>query len=215
MSLMRWLIPREVRFFDDFERQSECIVRAASLLNDLVHDFVSVPETVKAIKDVEHAGDQVTHEVIARLHATFVTPIDRHDIHVLTSRLDDVLDYIDAAASALHVYRVKQPTPECRALAGVVLGGVGAVDNAVKCLRTLDATFYRHAETVHEHEHRADQLLRQSLASLFEVGGDAVEVLKWKEIYETLEGVTDRCEDVINTIEAIMLKDGVGRRRPR
>ena len=94
-----------------------------------------------------------------------------------------------------------QPTPECRALTDVVVAGVGAVDDAVKCLRTLDAAFYRHAETVHEHEHRADQLLRQSLASLFEVGGSAVEVLKWKEIYETLEGVTDRCDDVINTIE--------------
>jgi hypothetical protein len=208
---MRRLIPRELRFFDDFERQSEHAVRAAALLHSLVDDFSDVPGVVKAIKDVEHAGDQVTHEVIARLHATFVTPIDRHDIHVLTARLDDVLDFIDAAASALHVYRIKQPTPECRALTDVVVGSVGAVNAAVKCLRTLDAAFYRHAKAVHEQEHRADQLLRQSLASLF-AENDAIEVLKWKDIYEILEGVTDRCEDVSNTIEAIMVKESVGPR---
>lgn len=161
---------------------------------------------MQAIKDVEHAGDQITHEVIARLHATFITPIDRHDIHVLTTRLDDVLDYIDAAASDIHVYRVKEATPECRALADVVVDSVRAVVETVKCLRTVDAAFYRHAAEVHRQEHRADQLLRQSLASLFELGADAIEVLKWKEIYETLEGVTDRCEDVANAIEAIMLK---------
>jgi hypothetical protein len=153
--------------------------------------------------------------VIARLHVMFVTPIDRHDIHTLATRLDDVLDYIDAAASDLHVYRVKQPTPECRALTDVVVDSVGAMHEAVKCLRGLDPAFYRHAQAVHEHEHRADQLLRQSLASLFEPGADAIEVLKWKEIYETLEGVTDRCEDVSNTIEAIMLKDSVTPRRRR
>lgn len=202
---MRRLIPREVRFFDDFERQSQCVVRAASLLHTLVADFSDVPAAVKTIKDVEHEGDQITHEIIARARVTFLTPIDRHDIHVLTGRLDDVLDCIDAAASALHVFRVKQPTPECQALTDVVVDGVGAVDAAVKCLRGFDATFFRHAEEIHRYEHRADQLLRQSLAALFELR-DAIEVLKWKEIYETLEGVTDRCEDVSNTIEAIMLK---------
>jgi uncharacterized protein len=203
------LLPREPRFFDDFERQSLHLVRAATLLHALVADFSDVPAAVMAIKEVEHAADQITHDVIARLHVTFVTPIDRHDIHALATRLDDVLDSLDAAASALHVYRVKQPTPECLALTDVVVESVGAVDKAVKCLRGLDPAFYRHAEAVHEHEHRADRLLGQSLAALFEAGADAIEVLKWKEIYEMLEGVTDRCEDVTNTIETIMLKDGV------
>jgi predicted phosphate transport protein (TIGR00153 family) len=200
------LIPRELRFFDDFERQPEHVVRAASLLHALVDNFSDVPAAVKAIKDVEHDGDQVTHEIIARLRTTFLPPFDRHDIHVLTTRLDDVLDYIDAVAAALHLFGVKRPTPECRALTGVVVESVSAVDAAVKCLRGLDVAFFGHAGEVHRHEHRADQLLRQSLASLFELEGDAIEILKWKEIYETLEGVTDRCEDVTNAIEAIMLK---------
>lgn len=207
--MMRRLIPRELAFFDDFERQSQHIVHAASLLHDLLRDFSDVPGMVKAIKDVEHAGDEVTHALIARLRVTFITPMDRRDLHILACRLDDVLDYIDAAASALAVYRVKRPTPESRALMGVVVTSVAAVDDAVKSLRTLDPGFYRHAQAVHEHEHRADELLRGTLAALFAVEGDVIEILKWKEIYETLEGVTDRCEDVTNTIETIMLKEGV------
>jgi predicted phosphate transport protein (TIGR00153 family) len=207
--MMRRFIPREVAFFDDFERQSAHIVRAASLLQDLLTQFSDVRGMVSAIKDVEHAGDQVTHALIARLRVTFVTPMDRRDLHILTERLDDVLDYIDAAASAVSVYRVKRPTPESRGLVAVVVRSVAAVDEAVKCLRTVDPTFYRLALEVHEQEHNADELLRQSLGSLFEGGGDVIEILKWKEIYETLEGITDRCEDVTNTIETIMLKEGV------
>ncbi|MBI1847366.1 MAG: DUF47 domain-containing protein [Candidatus Rokubacteria bacterium] len=204
---MRRLLPREVRFFDDFEAQSQCLVHAAGLLRTLVHEFTDVLASVTAIKDVEHRGDGITHDIIARLHTTFVTPIDRDDIHVLAVRLDDVLDYIEAAASALHVYRVKQPTPECRALADVVVDAANAVDGAVRSLRGLDAAaFYRCADEVRRHEHRADGLLRQSIASLFDLRGNAIDILKWKEIYETLEGVTDRCDDVSNAIEAIMLK---------
>jgi uncharacterized protein len=203
------LVPRDLRFFDHFERQSRHLVRAAALLHGLVEEFSDVAAAVTAIRDVEHDGDGVAHEVIALLHSTFVTPIDRNDIHLLTTRLDDVLDYIEAVASALHVYRVQRPTPECRALTDVVVRSVGAVDEAVKCLRALDPAFYRHAAAVHEHEHRADQLLRQSLAALFDRRGDPIEILKWKEIYETLEGVTDRCEDVSNAIETIMVKDSV------
>lgn len=206
---MRRLIPRDERFFDDFERHAGHIVAAAERLHGLLAHFSDVPRVVDAITDEEHAGDAIAHALIARLRVTFITPMDRHDLHVLTTRLDDVLDYVEAAASALAVYRVKRPTPESRALMAVALAGIRAVEDAVKCLRTLDPAFYRHALTVHEHEHRADELLRGSLAALFDVGGDVIEILKWKEIYEILEGITDRCEDVTNTIETIMLKEGV------
>jgi hypothetical protein len=206
---MRRLVPRDLRFFDAFERQSEHAVRAVALLQDLVENFSDVPGAVKAIKDVEHAGDQIAHESIARLHATFVTPIDGRDIHTLTLRLDDVLDSIEAVAAALAVFRVTRPTPECHALTLVVAESVAAADEAVKCLRSLDAAFYRYADEVYRCERHADHLLRQSLAKLFDLESDASELLKWKEIYETLEGVTDRCEDVTNAIETIMVKDGV------
>lgn len=209
---MRRLRPWEPRFFDDFEQLSQYIVQASVLLRTLVSEFTDVAAAVAVIKDVEHAADRVTHEIIARLHVTFATPFDRHDIHALAIALDDVLDAIEAAAAALHVYRLKRPTVECLTLTDVVVASVASADEAVKCLRGFDAEFYRHAEAVHAHERRADQLLRQTLASLFEVGAEAIEVLRWKEVYETLEGATDRCEDVIDLIEAIMAKEGVDRR---
>jgi hypothetical protein len=200
------LITRDREFFDAFERQSRCAVEAAALLRSLVHDFTDVAAKVQAIKDVEHQGDALTHELFTLLNKRFVTPLDREDIHDLASRLDDVLDDIDAAAADLQVYRIGQPTSECRAFADVIADAVAATDQAVRSLRTLDRGFHGLAVEVNRHENRADQLLRQSLAALFDEGANPIEVLKWKDIYETMEAVTDRCEDVANILEAIFLK---------
>ena len=111
------LIPREVRFFDLFDRQSEHIIKAAGVLHELVHHFADARAKAHAIKEIEHQGDLITHEIVKRLNTTFITPIDREDIHALATRLDDVLDYIEAAAERLVVYRIKQPTSACRAMA--------------------------------------------------------------------------------------------------
>jgi uncharacterized protein len=200
------LIPREVRFFDYFEAQARNIITAADLLHALVHDFADARAKAHAIKEVEHAGDQITHEIVRKLNTTFVTPIDREDIHDLATRLDDVLDYIEAAAERLVVYRIKEPTSACRALAGVIVQTVAATDRTVRCLRTMDPGFHEHTVEVNRLENSADNLLRDSLAALFEEEGDPIEVIKWKEIYETMEVVTDRCEDVANVIEGIILK---------
>ncbi|HSE92491.1 MAG TPA: DUF47 family protein, partial [Methylomirabilota bacterium] len=199
-------IPREVRFFDYFEQQSQHILRAAELLHELVHHFADARAKMHAIKEIEHQGDQVTHEVVKRLHQTFITPLDREDIHALASRLDDVLDYIEASAERLLIYRIKEPTSACRALTDVIVQITRAVDHTVRCLRTRDPRFHEHAVEVNRLENSADNLLRDSLAELFEQQGDPIEIIKWKEIYETLEVVTDRCEDVANVIEGIILK---------
>jgi predicted phosphate transport protein (TIGR00153 family) len=199
-------IPREVQFFDLFEQQSQYIIRAAQLLHDLLHNFADARAKAHAIKEVEHQGDQVTHEVVKRLNTTFITPIDREDIHDLATRLDDVLDYIEAAAERLVVYRIKEPTSPSRAMAEVIVQQAYAMDRAIKCLRTMDPGFHEHAVEVNRLENSADNLLRDSLAALFEAQGDPIEVIKWKEIYETMETVTDRCEDVVNVIEGIILK---------
>jgi predicted phosphate transport protein (TIGR00153 family) len=159
-----------------------------------------------AIKEVEHQGDQITHEVVRRLNTTFITPLDREDIHALASRLDDVLDYIEAAAERLVVYRIKEPTAASRAMAQVIVDIARATDRAVRCLRTMDPGFHEQAVEVNRLENSADNLLRDSLAELFEQQADPIEVIKWKEIYETMEIVTDRCEDVVNVIEGIILK---------
>jgi len=200
------LIPREVRFFDLFEQQSRHIIEAAQLLHDLVHNFSDARAKAHAIKEVEHQGDSLTHEIVKRLNTTFITPLDREDIHDLGTRLDDVLDYIEAAAERLVVYRIKEPTSAARAMADVIVPMTHAMDRAIKCLRTMDPGFHEHAVEVNRLENTADNLLRDSLAALFEEQADPIEVIKWKEIYETMEIVTDRCEDVANVIEGIILK---------
>jgi uncharacterized protein len=200
------LIPREVRFFDLFDKQSEHIIHAASVLHELVHNFADARAKAHAIKEIEHQGDLITHEIVKRLNTTFITPIDREDVHALATRLDDVLDYIEAAAERLVVYRIKEPTSACRAMAEVIVQQTHSMDRAIKCLRTMDPSFHEHAVEVNRLENTADALLRDSLAALFEEQGDPIEVIKWKEIYETMEIVTDRCEDVANVIEGIILK---------
>jgi hypothetical protein len=200
------LIPKEVRFFDYFERQSEHIIQASALLHECVYNFADARAKVAAIKEIEHQGDQVTHEIVRRLNTTFITPLDREDIHALATRLDDVLDYLEASAERLVVYRIKEPTSACRAMADVIVKIAAATDRAIRCLRTTDPGFHEHAVEVNRLENAADNLLRDSLAALFEEQGDPIEVIKWKEIYETMEIVTDRCEDVANVIEGIILK---------
>jgi predicted phosphate transport protein (TIGR00153 family) len=200
------LIPREVRFFDLFDQQSQHIIRASLLLQEMVHNFADARAKANAIKEVEHQGDQVTHEIVRRLNTTFITPIDREDIHDLATHLDDVLDYIEAVAERLVVYRIKEPTSAARALTDVIVQQIQSMDRAIKCLRTMDPGFHEHAVEVNRLENSADRLLRESLAALFEEQGDPIEVIKWKEIYETMETVTDRCEDVANVIEGIILK---------
>jgi predicted phosphate transport protein (TIGR00153 family) len=200
------LIPKEVRFFDLFERQSEYIIQAAGLLHEMAHNFSDARAKAHAIKEVEHQGDSITHEVVKRLNTTFITPIDREDIHALATRLDDVLDYIEASAERLVVYRIKEPTSACRAMADVIVSTTHAMDRAIRCLRTMDPAFHEHAVEVNRLENSADTLLRDSLAAMFEEQGDPIEIIKWKEIYETMEIVTDRCEDVANVIEGIILK---------
>ena len=200
------LIPREVRFFDLFEQQSQHIIKGAQLLRELVNNFSDARAKSHAIKEVEHQGDQVTHDIVKKLNTTFITPIDREDIHDLATRLDDVLDFIEAAAERLVVYRIKEPTSASRAMAEVIVQQTHAMERAIKCLRTMDPGFHEHAVEVNRLEYSADNLLRDSLAALFEEQADPIEVIKWKEIYETMETVTDRCEDVVNVIEGIILK---------
>jgi uncharacterized protein len=200
------LIPKEVRFFEQFEQQSANIKRAASLLHELIHNFADARAKAHAIKEVEHEGDVITHDIVKRLNTTFITPIDREDIYALASRLDDVLDFIEDAGARLVVYRIKEPTSDCRTFADVIVRIADATDRAVKCLRTLEAGYHAHAVEVNRLENEADALLRDSLVALFEENPDPIDVIKWKEIYETLETVTDRCEDVANVIESIILK---------
>ena len=202
------LLPREEQFFDLFERQARHIVESAGQLHEMIFDFSDAAARAAAIKELEHAGDVLTHELIRKINTTFVTPFDREDVYALASRLDDVLDLIEAAADRLVLYRIKGPTSGARALGEVIVKAAAATQAAVGCLRPHSASYHTHCVETNRLENEADRLLKELIAGLFADVTDPIEVIKWKEIYETLEEVTDRCEDVVNVIEGIMLKMG-------
>jgi predicted phosphate transport protein (TIGR00153 family) len=202
------LLPREEQFFDLFERQARHIVESAGQLREMIFDFSDAPARAAAIKELEHAGDVLTHELIRKINTTFVTPFDREDVYALASRLDDVLDLIEAAADRLVLYRIKGPTSGARALGEVIVKAAAATRAAVGCLRPHSPSYHVHCVETNRLENEADRLLKELIAGLFADVTDPIEVIKWKEIYETLEEVTDRCEDVVNVIEGIMLKMG-------
>jgi hypothetical protein len=189
-----------------FEQQGANIVASARLLAQLVEDYADAKAKAQKVEELEHAGDSLTHELVRRLNTTFVTPIDREDIYALSSRLDDVLDLIDAVADRLLLFKIAAPTDGCVAMARIIVKAAEETDRAVHCLRTLSPFYHKHCIEVNRLENEADRLLRNRLAALFEEGADAIEVIKWKELYELMEAVTDRCEDVVNVIEGIVLK---------
>jgi uncharacterized protein len=200
------LLPRDEKYFERFTELAKRTHEAALVLNRFFTGDSPVSAAADQIKRLEHECDEISHEILRGIDRTFITPIDREDIHDLATRLDDVLDYIEAAAERLVVYRIKEPTSACRAMAEVIVRIVEATDRTIRCLRTMDPGFHEHAVEVNRLENSADNLLRDSLAAMFEASSDPIEVIKWKEIYETMEIVTDRCEDVANVIEGIILK---------
>ncbi len=200
------LLPREENFFDLFEQQAGHIVSASRVLEELTLNYPSAPGQGSPDPRPRAAGGAITHEVVRRLNTTFVTPIDREDIYALASCLDDVPDLIDAVADRLFLYKIKTPTDGCIAMGKIIVKTAEETDRAVRCLRTLSQEYRKHSIEVNRLENEADRLLRDELAALFEGVTDAIEIIKWKELYETMESVTDRCEDVLNVIEGITLK---------
>jgi predicted phosphate transport protein (TIGR00153 family) len=184
------LIPRQEQFFDFFEQQARYIGEAALRLREMVFEFSEAPAKAAAIKELEHAGDVLTHELVRKINTTFVTPFDREDVYALASRLDDVLDLIEAAADRLVLYRINAPTSGARALAEVIVKAAEATRAAVGCLRPSGGTYHTHCVETNRLENEADRLLKELIAGLFADVKDPIEVIKWKEIYETLEEVT-------------------------
>ena len=199
-------IPREKAFFAQFVRAAENLLEGARLLQRMVEDFSDPKASAAAIVDVEHAGDTITHEIMSTLNSTFVTPIDREDIHALTNGLDDVLDYIEAASDMLVLHYVEAPTEAVRSQAEVL---VRACETVVECVRRLETFKGMEAllEQVHEIEKEGDRIFRQTVADLFTGRHKAMEVLKWKEIYDQVEAAIDQCEKIADTLEAIVLKN--------
>ncbi|MBZ5544504.1 MAG: DUF47 family protein [Acidobacteriia bacterium] len=199
------LIPRGVKFYDLFREQAENIHQAAQMLVGLFEDFKDVEKHVAEIKFLEHKGDQLTHELMMKLNQTFITPMDREDIHSLGSALDDVLDLVDAAASRLVTYKVTSVTPGARQLSKVILHGTEIILQAVSELNKPH-NILEYCEKIAMIEEEADRIKGECVARLFEDSTNPVEIIKWKEIYEVLEATTDKCEDVADVLEAVVLK---------
>ena len=205
-----FFIPREEKFFDLFEDSARNIVKAAKVLKDLINTWEDVEHRVDEIRELEHQGDNITHEVIARLHRTFVTPFDREDINALAQALDDILDFIDAAAGAMVLYKVNKPGKRAIELADIIVQAAVETEKAVLKLRHRAKMKEIRDECVEINrlENLADVLYRSAIAELFDDAKDIADVIKWREIFEHMESATDRCEDVSNVIEGVALKHG-------
>ncbi len=201
--------PKGEKFFDLFEESITNLVKTARLFLELVVKWEGVEDKIKEITDLEHEGDSITHRIISNLHSTFFTPLDREDIISLAQSLDDVVDFIQAAADAMLVYRVERPTENAMALASIIHESTRELERAMPSLRRhteLTEILSRCVE-VNRLENEADRVMRRALGELFENSTNIVEIIKWREIYEHMESATDRCEDVANVLEAVALKN--------
>ena len=206
--MLEKLMPRSDGFFDDFDAQADATVRGARLLYELLQDSSDVVRKVAAIKEVEHQGDDIAHRAFERLHRQFITPFDRAEIHRLLGRIDDVLDLTDATAERLLLYEVG-PAPEAaKELARVLVPCCEKLQQAVRLMRHIKnpAEILAACRDIKTMESEADALGRAAIAELFKSGKDPLSIIKWKEIYDLMETATDRCEDVANVIEGVVLE---------
>ena len=201
------LVPKEERFFDEFISLSEQIRSGARLLKQMLESDAPDMAQVGAIKEVEHACDRSTRAIIDRLNRTFVTPLDREDIHALASKLDDVMDAIDGAASVMRLYKIDRVRTGARRLAQIIVLSMDRITEAVTALSKRTGVLEL-AARVTQLEEEADRVHQDAIVELFDQERDPIVVIKWKEILDFLEAATDRCEDVANLLEGVIVKHG-------
>ena len=202
-------VPKDVGFYDLFEQETANIVIAAEKLVELFDNYEDVEAKAQELKKLEHEGDVITHKIIARLHRTFVTPIDREDITQLVNSMDDIMDFIEAAGRTAFLYGITEPTERSRELARIVLKMARKLNEVVPRLRRRDQYTWilKQCVEINTLENEADDVQHTALAELFEVCQlNTCDVIKWREIYDHLESATDRGEDVANVLEGIVLK---------
>jgi predicted phosphate transport protein (TIGR00153 family) len=207
MALKEWMTPQEAQFFDLLEREVATVAEGAEALRNLLKDYRNVPAQRQRIKDIEHRADEIVHSLHDHLNQSFVTPLAKEDLSGLASSLDDVLDYINAAATRLAIYGIDKPTEPMVAFADIIVKAVEQLRTALKAVRARESrdTVLKATIEVNRLENLADDLLNSSLEELLK-GTDPLRIIKFKELYETLEVVTDCCEDVANILEDIVVK---------
>jgi len=202
------LIPKNYRFYDLFEQSARNLVTGAELMADLLEHFENVDMKTARMKELEHVGDGIIHEIVEQLHKTFVTPLDREDITALAQNMDDVMDYMEGATTAIRIYGIKRPTVAARGVADLVRLQTVQVEKAVPKLRQRSQlkSVLEHCVEIHRLENEGDTLFLDAMARLFQEEPSPVEIIKWRDIYDQLERATDSCEHVANVLEGIVLK---------
>jgi uncharacterized protein len=207
VQLSKLFAPKEREFFDLFEEAGANIVRAAGLLERMIHEWPDHGELLRDIVACEHEGDRITHDIIQRLNQTFVTPIDREDIYALASGLDDIVDWIEEVADFFGLYRIEAPMIQAQQQAGILNQSCRLVAQAIPRLRGFEDIHHFTVE-INRYENEGDRVVREALASLFEAGGiDPMLVIRWKDIFERLEDAIDATERVANILEGITIKN--------
>ena len=199
------LLPHETKFFDLFAELSTHMNEGARLLRSIMEDPHDLAIRVQQMQDIEHRGDKATHAIIAKLNQSFITPFDREDIHRLASSLDDVLDFMNTAATRMVMYKIAQPTESAAELAGILVLQSEELARGVSLLEK-NGKVMQHCDEVNRLEDEADQVSRKAIGELFEHEKDPIQLIKMKELYEVLETATDKAEDAANVLEAIVLK---------
>jgi hypothetical protein len=206
--MFRRLLPRETGYFDYFERHGALILDACRELFAMLAGDGDRAACAGRIKDIERDADGITRNCIDTLHKTFITPIDRSDIHILIQRLDDIIDSIESIASRVLLYEISETRPDAQALAGIIVRAAEEITGALPGLRNMKNAdeIKRHCGKLYELENEGDTIMRTALAQLFKQETDILTLIKWKEIYERLEKATDRCESVASIIQSIVIE---------
>ena len=203
------LIPKEEKYFELFKKDAENLKKGMEAFQDLVDNYVDIDKKYEKIKEIEHRGDYITHDIFTKLSQSFITPIEREDIHELAGGLDNVLDSIEGVASRLNYFKIEKTTPELIKLVDIIDEAVQQIYEAVANLEELEHV-HSFCQKINELENQADIICREAIADLFENTKKVEQLkdlIKWKEIYNRLEMAADRCEDVANVIEGISIKN--------
>jgi predicted phosphate transport protein (TIGR00153 family) len=208
-GFLSWVRANDKEIIDKLVMQSSNLLKAIGALVELVSKFDNIKERKAEIKDLEHQGDAITHDLYTLLDKTFVTPLDREDISKLTGAVDEILDYTDGTAERFVLFKIPRPTPYMVELAKTLLSATQEVHLLMNRLRHFKSStdLMEHCRKISKYEHEGDTIYRNAIAELFETN-DPIEIIKMKEIYETLEGALDRCADVADVFEDIALKYG-------
>jgi len=202
------LIPKEESFFDLFEKASNNLLEAARLFAQTMEHFEKIPSNAQRLERLEHDGDLIIHEIMARLNRTFITPLDREDIHQLASAIDDVLDFTEATTERFILYKIKEVTPYTKEMAQVIAKQAEEIHQVMPKLRHMrHDEILKHCIEINRLENTGDRILRNAVVALFENEKDPLTVIKWRELYDLMETATDKSEDVAVVVEGIVLKN--------